>query len=163
MDLAFLGGEANLKNLIVNIRSDDDDERKQTISQIPSLILESLKQKSDILNQLLLVIYNLNTESDNFEILNTSNRTLVLRHLLRLYTETIEEHQRTQIDALTRIIDFAHSSELLVELTYALHKCTENLGKEDIDKVEEALSVIQEKAAANLYSEALLMIYSIVK
>lgn len=163
MELETLGGEASIKNLIHNIRSIDETVRKSTISQIPNLILESLKQKSDILNQLLLVIYNLNTDSDNYEILNATSRTFVIRRLLRLYTETIQEHSHDQIDALIQIIDFVHSSELLVEVAYALHKCDDKeLDKEYVDKVEAALSQIRDKAAANLYSEALLMIHSII-
>lgn len=154
--------EANIKNLILNIRSAHEADRKLTISQIPFLILQSLTEKNDILNTLLLVIYNLNTETDNYETLNASNRTLVMRHLLRLYTETIQDHEHKQIDSLVKIINLANSSELLVELAYVLHKCGGKLSKEDSIVVKEALEAIQEKAAANLNPEALLMIHSII-
>lgn len=154
--------EANIKNLILNIRSAHEADRKLTISQIPFLILQSLTEKNDILNTLLLVIYNLNTETDNYETLNASNRTLVMRHLLRLYTETIQDHEHKQIDSLVKIINLANSSELLVELAYVLHKCSGKLSKEDSIVVKEALEAIQEKAAANLNPEALLMIHSII-
>lgn len=151
------------KDLVHNVRSDNEDERKLTISQIPSLVLESLEHKNEVLDQLLLVIYNLNTDSESFEVLNLGNMTQVIRHLLRLYTETINEHKHEQIDALTKISDFVHSSELLVELAYALNHCSEcKISKEDLDLVVEALCSIKEKAAANLYSDALLMIHSII-
>lgn len=164
MELETIGGEEAIKSLLSNIRSVNEEERKLTMSQIPNLILESLKLKNDILNQLILVIYNLNTDLDIYETLNASNRTLVIRKLLRLYTETFQDqdHHHKQVEALTKIIDFAHSSELLVELAYALHKCNVNLSKEDSELVEEALATIQEKAAANLHLEALLMIHSIL-
>lgn len=154
--------EANIKSLIHNIRSTHDADRKLTISQIPFLILQALTERNNILNQLLLVIYNLTTETENYETLNASNRTLVIRHLLRLYTETIQDHQHEQIDALAKIIDIVNSSELLVELAYVLHKCGGKLSKEDSEVVKAALGVIQEKAAANLNPEALLMIHSII-
>lgn len=154
--------EANIKNLILNIRSAHEADRKLTISQIPFLILQSLTEKNDILNTLLLVIYNLNTETDNYETLNASNRTLVMRHLLRLYTETIQDHEHKQIDSLVKIINLANSSELLVELAYVLHKCNGKLSKEDSKVVKEAFEAIQEKAAASLNPEALLMIHSII-
>lgn len=164
MELETIGGEEAIKSLIANIRSVNETERKLTISQIPSLILESLKLKNDILNQLILVIYNLNTDLENYETLNASNRTLIIRKLLRLYTETFQDqnHHHQQIEALTKIINFTHSSELLVELAYALHKCSFKLNNEDSNLVKEALEIIQEKAAANLHLDALLMIHSIL-
>lgn len=163
MEVEVSENEANIKNLILNIRSAHEADRKLTISQIPFLIFRSLTEKNDILNTLLLVIYNLNTQTDYYETLNASNRTLVMRHLLRLYTETIQDHEHKQIDSLVKIINLVNSSELLVELAYVLHKCSGNkLSKEDSEVVEEAFGVIQEKAAANLNPEALLMIHSII-
>lgn len=161
-DIEALGGEANLRELVQNIRSDDETERKQTISQIPELILKSLQKKNDVLNQLLLVIYNLTTDSNYYETLNGSNSTLIVRHLLRLYTQTIQDHNHKQIYALSELVQLVQSSELLAELAYVLHRCTDNLSKEDSEAVEEALGSIQEKAAADLCPEALLMIHSIV-
>lgn len=161
-EIETLGGEKHIRDLVNNIKSLDESERKTTILQIPELILKSLQHKNDILNQLLLVIYNLNTDSNYYETLNGNNRTIVLRHLLRLYTETIQDHGHKQISALVKLVEFVQSSELLVEMAHVLHRCTSSLCKEDTDLVEEALGVIQEKAAANLYPEALLMIHSII-
>jgi len=159
--IAAFGGDTKIKELIDNIRSPDETDRKQTITQIPTLLLESLRNGNQIADQILLLIYNLYADSENHETLNTSNRTIIVRHLLRLYIENIHEHQREQLDALANIIDFVHSSELLVELSYVLHKCSDNLGAQDSELVEGALGAIQEKASSNLNFEALLMIHSI--
>lgn len=165
-----------LKDLIENIRSDDEQERVKTIALIPNLILQSINEKNGILNQLLLVIYNLNTDDDNFETLNLGNRTTVIRYLLRLYAETIKDHKREQIDALIKLTKHAyHSSELLIELANALYHCDLSTlrrkgSKEDISKTNEinrmigdALQSIKERASENLYSDSLLMIYSIME
>lgn len=148
--------------LMRNIRSQEESKRKLTISEIPFLILESFEQRSESLDQLLLVIYNLNTETENYEYLNASNRIFVIRNLLRLYSKTIHEHQNKQILALTKIINCVHSSELLVELAIVLHECNGKIAQEDGESVDEALGILQEKAAASLYPEALLKIHSIM-
>lgn len=158
----------NIRELINNFRSNDQAIKKLTLSQIPALIHQSLESKNDILNQLFLVIYNVTidqqADQQGFEVLNETNRISIFRHLLRLYTTCIDEHQHKQIESLIKIIDFAQtSSELLTELAHVLHKCTTNLtSKEDLLLIEEALGCIQEKAASNLHSEALLMIHSII-
>lgn len=151
------------RHLLENIRSKDENERKQTISQIPILVLKSFEGKGGIINQLLLVIYNLNTEAENFETLNLGNRTQVVGHLLRLYSETITDHEHEQIDSLVKIIQHIHSSELLIELAYALNQCHEaKITKEDKELVEEGLVEIKERATAKLFPDALLMIHSII-
>lgn len=156
--------ESMLRRLVNNFRSVDGAVRKQTITRIPNLVLESFVQKNEILDQLLLLMYNLETDSDNFESLNASNRTLVLRHLLRLYIETVDDHQHSQIDALKKTIDQVNSSELLVELAHTLHRCSSNkLSKIDKELIEEGLENIREKATNYLYPEALLMIHSILE
>lgn len=161
MDLETIGSEDFIRRQIDNARSLDEAERKQTISQIPSLILESLRERNDILNQLLLVIYNLNTDSVKHELLNAGNRTTVIKELLRLYTETVQEHEAKQIEALSKMVDFVQSPELLVELAYALHKCNNERSAEMSDTIDGALSKIQDRATAILSPEALLMIHSI--
>lgn len=162
MNLEPLGGEVEIRNLISSSQSEDEEERKRAISKIPRLILQFSKSEDDILNQLLLVIYNLNTHSDPYEDLTASNRVPVFRQLLRLYTDSIKDHDHEQIDALTQLIDLVYSSDLLVELAYALNQCKSDLGGKDTEMIDEAFESIREKAAVNLYPEALLMIHSIL-
>lgn len=153
--------EAEIRKFISSSQSDDEEERKRVISKIPVLILQFLKTEDKILNQLLLVIYNLNTSHDPYEYLTASNRIPIFRHLLRLYTDTVKDHEQTQIDALSEIIDLVYSSEILVELAYALKQCKIDLGDKGTAKIEEAFENIREKSSVNLYSEALLVIYDI--
>ena len=146
-----------------SIRSENETDQRGAISQIPKLILNSLQHRHEVLNHLLLVLYNLNTNSEKYEVLNAVSRTQVFRHLLRLYTESIREHQDDQLDALTKLVDLIHCSDLLIELAYALHKCSEtSTSKKFTDAVNEALESIREKASANLHTEALLMVHSII-
>jgi hypothetical protein len=148
------------KDLVEHIRSSDEEERKLTIMRIPELILQSLEHKNDVLNQLLLVIYNLTTDSDIYENLTIGNRTNIIRHLLRLYTDNIKDHQTEQIDALVKLINHANSSQLLIELANVLYNCGNHESKEVNDKVEEAFNDMRNRAAANLYPDALLMLHS---
>lgn len=165
----------SLKDILNDIRSEDEQDRAKAIIRIPSLILKSIEFKDELLNQFLLVIYNLNTDEDNYEAINSSNRVTVIRHLLRLYTETIQDHKKEQIDALVRLIDHSsYSPELLIELAYVLYNCSQSItssgdrhGTESAkiksinSQIDGALNVIKEKASENLYSDTLLMIYSI--
>lgn len=155
------GNLSLFKDLVNHIRSADEEERKLTIMRIPELILQSLEHKNEIVNQILLVIHNLNTDSDIYENLTLGNRTNIIRHLLRLYADTIKDHQREQIDALVKLIDHANSSQLLIELANVLNNCGNHESKEINDKVEEAFNAIRDRAAANLYPDALLMLHSI--
>lgn len=156
------GDEFNIKRLIEHIRSDDEADRRITISQIPSLVLKSLKSNDKIIDQLLLVIYNLNTtDTENYEYLNAGNSTLIIRHLLRLYVDTIDEHQQRQINSMIGLIDFVHSSDLLVELAYALYRCGQSLEDGDTESIDRALRAIEDKATVGIHHEALLMINSI--
>ena len=92
------------------------------------------------------------------------NRTPIFRSLLRLYSETIHNHERDQVDALVGLIDHvAHIPELLIELSNVIYHCglsqsTNSAAKE----VDDALELIKEKASENLSSDALLMIHSIM-
>jgi len=150
------------RELIENIRSDKDDDRNKTIEQIPTLLLDSVNKKDDILNQLLLVIYNLHTDMDNFERLNMENRTVIIRYLLRLYTETINEHKPDQIDALVKLIEhYSHSPQLLIEIANTLHHCDQPEGNNN-HLIEKGLNLIKEKASEYLYNDTLLMVYSIL-
>lgn len=126
------------------------------ISEIPLLLSRSLEEKNEVLDELLLLIYNLHTDCNFYEILNSSNRVIIFRHLLRLYSKTINDHQHDQIEALKRIANLVQSPKLLVELAYTLHKCK----GEDSKTVEEGLDIIREKAVAGMYSDVLLMIHS---
>lgn len=160
------GDQFNIKQLIEHIRSEDETERKITISQIPSLVLKSLRNNDKIIDQLLLVIYNLNTDSENHELLNAGNSTLIVRHLLRLYVDTIqdEKHELGQVNSLIGLVDLVHSSDLLVEIAYVLYKCSQSLEEghdHTVAAIDQALGVIEDRATASLHPEALLMIHSI--
>lgn len=150
-----------MKDLIDHIRSSDDEEKKLTIMRIPGLILQSLESTNYILNQLLLVIYNLSTDSEIYEKFTIGNRNNINRHLLRLYADTIKEHQPDQIDALVKLIDHANSSQMLIELANVLNNCGNSNNKEINDIIDDAFNAIKDRAAANLYPDALLMLHSI--
>lgn len=154
------GNLSLFKNLVDHIRSADEEERKLTIMRIPELILQALEQKNDILNQILLVIYNLSTDSNIYENLTLGNRTNIIRHLLRLYADTIKDHQREQIDALVKLINHANSSQMIIELANVLYNCGNHESKEVNDMVDEAFNAMRDRAAANLYPDALLMLHS---
>lgn len=162
MDENLVEDEDQLKKLIGDIRSSNESERRSAINHIPNIILKYLKEKDNILDQCLLLIYNLNTNSENYEMINSKNRVQIITQLLRLYVDTIPEYGRSQIEALRQIVDYAQSSKFLMELAYILHKCNSILSDEqEKEIVEKALNAIQDKASLNLYTDTLLMVHSI--
>lgn len=119
-----------------------------------------------LLDQLLLLIYNLNTPDDEekFKSLKANNRILILRHLLRLYLREVESHSHKQLEFLRQIINLSqYSPELLIELANVLHVCSKKLAdpKKTQPLIDEALDNILSSARTGLYPDALLMIYSI--
>lgn len=162
MDENLVEDEDQLKKLIGDIRSSNESQRRSAINHIPNIILKYLKEKDNILDQCLLLIYNLNTDSENYEMINSKNRVQIITQLLKLYVDTIPEYGRSQIEALRQIVDYAQSSRLLMELAYILHKCNSILSDEqEKEIVEKALNAIQDKASLNLYTDTLLMVHSI--
>lgn len=152
---------SSLKELLDLIRSDDDDEKKLTINKIPELILKSTQRTDHTIDQLLLVIYNLNTDSELQEKLTIGNRDNIYRFLLRLYVDTIKDHQPEQIKALVKLIDHANSSQMLIELANVFNNCGHGNNKETNDIIDDAFNALKDRAAVNLYPDALLMLHSI--
>lgn len=163
MDIGTLDDETTIKILLEAIRSNDDVRKKQALSFIPMIILHSLSSKKEIMEQLLLVIYNLNTSEDNFEYINIGNRPIVYRHLLRLFREKIQAYNDSHVDALAKIVKQVDTPELLTELAYAIFRCSDSTDTDLHVKeiVLNAFREIQEKANAKLYPDVLLMIHSI--
>lgn len=156
---------SSYKELIKLIRSTDEDERRLSIKSIPNLVLAFFEDKNELIKQILLLIYNLNVDSDIFESLTLSNSSAIIRRLLRIYMETVRgEYKHEQVEALVKLIQYSDTSELLIELTNVLYHCLNNkqLSEEDNDNIQDALDHIKDKAAANMYPEALLMIHSIM-
>lgn len=152
MDSNFFDNEENIKSLIESIRSKDDVSKRAAIDNIPSIISNYLKGDNQILEQIILLMYNLNTDSENYEILNFNNRTTVLKHLLRLFSE--QNFDVSQIDALRELIHQTKSPELSIEIANVLLKSNSK-------DSQTAISDILEQAVVNLDLSTLLMIYSI--
>lgn len=155
--------DIKVRKLIEDVRSEDETSRRMTISQIPNLILKSFEQRFDILNQLLLMIYNLNCDSaEGYEYFNENTKIPIIRSLFKLYTSNVNHHEYEQIQAFRDVIKHVQwSSEILVELVYVLHKCYGNTSKENTSIIDETLEDIEEKASANLFSQVLLIIHTI--
>lgn len=150
------------KSLLDSIRSQDEADKSRAIAQIPHLLSLSMQSTNAVLDQFILLIYNLNTNLEKYERLNARNRTIVFRQLLALYAESTSEHQHKQLAALSRMVDLSNSSELLVEIANVLYRSLANLHNKEDDKiVKQAFEAIQVKATINLYSETLLIIHSI--
>lgn len=119
-----------------------------------------------LLDQILLLIYNLNSPDDEekFKKLKANNRIFIIRHLLRLYLKSVKLHSYKQLKSLHELITLSHHSpELLVELAHVIHGCSKNLTDPDNTKplIDEALDKILYCARVGLYPDALLMIHSI--
>lgn len=190
-------------SLLDQFRSQDQQKKLHALAKIPQIILLSLEMNKKLLSeptdlerenqllldQLLLLIYNLNTTEidEKFELINATNRIIILRFLLKIYKQTLEneseleeanqreqQHQRekqqeeeeeeekgAQILALEKIVPLVQTSpELLIELAHLFHILCNK--REDSKKTcRQALDLIRDKASAQLFSDVLLMIYSI--
>lgn len=162
-----------IKNLIQNFRSNDEKDKNKAISQIPRLLSLCQQTSNTVLDQLILVIYNLATSNpEKHERLNARNRDTIFKHLLRLYAESPCQNQYNdddddhngseQLNFLSNLIKYSESSELLVEVAHVLYRYLE-VGTSDktSELVHQALQTIFEKATINLQPEVLLMIHSI--
>lgn len=166
------------KELVNQIRGEEPG-RREPVLQIPQFLALSGKQKQSpqingdtdatgisqkLLDQLLLLLYNLNTPKEKFERLNANNRILIIRHLLRLYVQSNDSHSHQQMLDLKEFVRYSkHSPELLIELAHTFHQCRNRLAEPEKTKIvlDEAMDSIFRISRIALYSDVLLMIISI--
>lgn len=148
---------------LLDILRDDGCNRTELVlgmnKLIPTIIMKSFESKDELADHLLLLLYNLNSKMDTkYDTINHTNRALIIKKLLRHYTDHVEDPDADQLRTLTKMISYvSHLPELLIELAQVFNHFREI----DSETSRKALSEIRDIAAVNLYSDALLMVYSI--
>lgn len=146
------------KHLLKHARSNDEKLLTFTMIFVPSLVSVSLISRDDVVDQLLLVIYNLGGH-DPIETICAKNKMNILRQILVVYSEHMSKIPSQYIIYICKLcskilVGVPLSSKFLVELTHCLYNCIQR-GNRDLAQV--AINDIHDKASTCLYSDVLLV------